>query len=125
MSSIKSTLTTFKDQHNFDQRKEGAESMRKKYPDKIPVIVEKHPRGKGPELKKKKFLVPQEHTVARFISELRKHLDTSLSAESAIFLFIGDVIPPSSALMSLVYESHRDEDGFLYIHYSGENTFGY
>lgn len=31
---------------------------------------------------------------------------------------------PSAALMSSVYEDHKDEDGFLYITYSGENTFG-
>lgn len=27
--------------------------------------------------------------------------------------------------MSDIYEDHKDEDGFLYITYSGENTFGY
>ena len=27
--------------------------------------------------------------------------------------------------MSSIYEDHRDEDGFLYITYSGENTFGH
>lgn len=32
--------------------------------------------------------------------------------------------PPAAALMSSVYEDHKDEDGFLYITYSGENTFG-
>lgn len=31
---------------------------------------------------------------------------------------------PPAALMSSVYEDHKDEDGFLYITYSGENTFG-
>jgi len=40
------------------------------------------------------------------------------------FLFVEDVLPPSSALMSQIYEKHKDSDGFLYITYSGENTFG-
>lgn len=31
----------------------------------------------------------------------------------------------AAALMSDIYEDHKDEDGFLYITYSGENTFGY
>ena len=26
--------------------------------------------------------------------------------------------------MSSIYEEHKDEDGFLYMTYSGENTFG-
>jgi len=34
------------------------------------------------------------------------------------------VLPQSSAAMGQVYEEHKDEDGFLYIAYSGENTFG-
>jgi GABA(A) receptor-associated protein len=27
-------------------------------------------------------------------------------------------------LMSTLYEEHKDEDGFLYMTYSGETTFG-
>lgn len=30
----------------------------------------------------------------------------------------------AAALMSEVYDDHKDDDGFLYINYSGENTFG-
>jgi hypothetical protein len=30
----------------------------------------------------------------------------------------------TAALMSHIYEKYKDEDGFLYITYSGENTFG-
>merc|ERR1711939_818636 len=37
---------------------------------------------------------------------------------------IDEVLPPTAALMSSIYEEHKDEDGFLYISYSGENTFG-
>jgi hypothetical protein len=30
----------------------------------------------------------------------------------------------AAALMSSIYEENKDEDGFLYMTYSGENTFG-
>lgn len=30
----------------------------------------------------------------------------------------------TAALMSAIYEENQDEDGFLYMTYSGENTFG-
>jgi GABA(A) receptor-associated protein len=29
-----------------------------------------------------------------------------------------------AALMSAIYEENKDADGFLYMTYSGENTFG-
>lgn len=34
-------------------------------------------------------------------------------------------ITPIAALMSTVYEEQKDEDGFLYVQYSGESTFGW
>jgi GABA(A) receptor-associated protein len=30
----------------------------------------------------------------------------------------------AAGLMSAIYDEHKDEDGFLYVTYSGENTFG-
>jgi len=30
----------------------------------------------------------------------------------------------AGAIMSAIYEDKKDEDGFLYVTYSGENTFG-
>jgi len=47
-----------------------------------------------------------------------------LNPEQAIFLFVNDTLPPTAALMSQIYEKNKDEDGFLYVTYSGENTFG-
>lgn len=32
---------------------------------------------------------------------------------------------PYSASMGSVYAEHKDDDGFLYVAYSGENTFGH
>ena len=48
-----------------------------------------------------------------------------VSPEKAIFIFVNNVIPPSSSLLSQVYQEHADEDGFLYVTYSSENTFGF
>jgi GABA(A) receptor-associated protein len=49
------------------------------------------------------------------------------SAESpSRCLFLADVYlrPILAALMSDIYAKYKDEDGFLYITYSGESTFG-
>lgn len=43
---------------NPEKRKEVAEKIRSKYPDRIPVIVEKAPKSDAPDIDKKKYLVP-------------------------------------------------------------------
>ena len=53
---------------------------------------------------------------------LRKHL--KLQPDQAIFVFINNVLPPTGALMSQIYDEHVDEDGFLYVAFSHESVFG-
>jgi len=33
-------------------------------------------------------------------------------------------LPATSDLMSKIYEEHKKDDGFLYMTYNGESTFG-
>ena len=86
------------------------------------MICEKVEKSDIPVIDKKKYLVPSDLTVGQFVYVIRKRI--KLSPEKAIFIFVNNVLPPTAALMSSVYEAHKDEDGFLYVTYSGENTFG-
>merc|ERR1711939_811893 len=112
----------FKDEHPFEKRKAEAERIRQKYADRIPVICEKVEKSDIATIDKKKYLVPADLTVGQFVYVIHKRI--KLSPEKAIFIFVDEVLPPTAALMSSIYEEHKDEDGFLYISYSGENTFG-
>ena len=105
-----------------EQRSFESNRIRVKYPDRIPVIVEKSPKSDVPDLDKKKYLVPSDLTVGQFVYVIRKRV--KLSAEKAIFIFVNNKLPPTASLMSTIYEENKDEDGFLYVLYSGENTFG-
>ena len=86
------------------------------------MIVEKAERSDIPSIDKKKYLVPADLTVGQFVYVIRKRI--KLSAEKAIFIFVDNVLPPTGAIMSAIYDEKKDEDGFLYVTYSGENTFG-
>ena len=114
---------SFKKKHAFDKRKEESERIRAKYPNRIPVIVEKNPRSDVPQIEKMKYLIPSDFVVAQFIAQIRSRI--KLSPEKALFLFFnGKVLPNCAALMSEMYKLHKDSDGFLYVIYSGESTFG-
>ncbi|KAH0841078.1 Autophagy-related protein 8 [Fonsecaea pedrosoi] len=105
----------FKDEHPFEKRKAEAERIRQKYADRIPVICEKVEKSDIATIDKKKYLVPADLTVGQFVYVIRKRI--KLSPEKAIFIFVDEVLPPTHALMSSIYDEHKDEDGFLYITY--------
>ncbi|XP_067932433.1 gamma-aminobutyric acid receptor-associated protein-like 2 [Watersipora subatra] len=112
----------FKQENTLEDRMKESAKIKSKYPDRIPVVVEKVPNSQIQDIDKRKFLVPNDISVAQFMWIIRRRIQ--LPAEKAIFLFLGKVLPQSSTSMSQIYQEHKDEDGFLYIAYSGENTFG-
>lgn len=67
--------------------------------------------------------MPSDLTVGQFVFVIRQRI--KLAPEKAIFIFVDDVLPPTAALMSAIYEEHKAEDGFLYVLYSGESCFGF
>ena len=113
----------FKDEHSFEKRIDEARKILKKHADRIPVICERAANSDIPDIDRKKYLVPQELTVGQFVYVIRKRI--RLSPEKAIFIFVNGKLPRTgAALMSQMYRDYKDSDGFLYITYSGENTFG-
>ncbi|KAA6379125.1 MAG: putative autophagy-related protein [Streblomastix strix] len=116
----------FKTKYPLAVRKAEADKMIAKYPDRVPVICERAEKSDIPEIDKKKFLVQSDMTIGQFVYVIRKRI--KLSPEKAIFVFIDNSIPPTAAVMSTIYAQykmkHPTDDGFLYITYSGENTFG-
>jgi len=118
-----SNLSQFKQEHDFDTRKGEATRIKEKYKDRIPIIVEKSHKSDISDIDKKKYLVPNDLTVGQFVYIIRKRIE--LTSEKAIFLFTeNNVIPPTSSLISDIYDKYKNEDEFLYLIYAGENTFG-
>ena len=112
----------FQQEYTFTQRKEESDRVLSKYPDRVPIICEKSIRSKIMDLDKKKYLVPDNLTAGQLVYIIRNRL--CLPSEKAIFLFIGNSIPPSSCSLRDIYEQYKDKDGFLYIQYNEENVFG-
>jgi GABA(A) receptor-associated protein len=116
-------MTDFKKKHNFDKRLNESKLITEKYPDKVPIIVERLKNSDIPDIDKKKYLVPKDLTAGQFIYVIRRRI--KLEKEKAIFVFIKDILTPTSATIEQLYEDNKDDDGFLYVVYSGENAFGF
>ena len=113
----------FREEKTFEQRREEANTVFRKYPSRIPIICE---RGTNctqlPALDKRKYLVPNDLTVAQFIYVIRKRM--SLDSARALFVLAGGSIPTSTTTIGSLHTTHKDPDGFLYMQFVGENTFG-
>ena len=113
----------FKERFSLTQRINEANKVLEKYPNRYPVIVEKGSNSDNvPDLDRHKFLVPSDLSLANLMYIIRKRI--KLSSEKSLYLFIGGSFAPTSKLLLELYEKHKDEDGFLYVTYTGESTFG-
>ena len=113
----------YKKNNSLEKRCKESENILKKYPNRIPVIVERSEKCKEiNDIDKNKFLVPNDLTMNQFIYVVRKRL--KLSSEKALFVFINDKIIPNSRTLYEIYQEEKEEDDFLYMNYASENTFG-
>ena len=107
----------------FDRRRAESLNIMTKYPDKIPIIVQVGRGAKDvPLLDKNKFLAPKNMTMAQFLYTVRRRIN--LPAEKALFIFCGDALPTTATQIMDLYHNYADPDGFLYMTYTSESTFG-
>ena len=96
-----------------------------RYPDKVPVYISVAPGEQSvPDLDRHYYLIDRDFTVGQVVYIIRKRI--KLSSKMAIFVFVDNgILPPTSALISEVYSTHKDPiDALLYITYRAEKTFG-
>jgi GABA(A) receptor-associated protein len=114
-------ITQFKKQP-LEKRLEMSSNVLKKYPDRCTIIVSKKDGTDLCDIEKHKFICPRDINLAQFTYSIRKKL--TLKQEKSIFVFINDKIFPSSMLMGQLYQENKENDGFMYVVYCAENTFG-
>jgi|TARA_B110000285_G_scaffold2803_1_gene2933 GABA(A) receptor-associated protein len=112
----------FKTDNEFSTRKSESDKITQKYPNRIPIIIEKAEKCILNDIDKHKYLVPKDLNMNQFIYIIRKRI--KLDNSQSIFFIVGNNVCPSNSPLSHIYEEHKDKDGFLYIIYTSENTFG-
>ena len=112
----------FKAENEFNLRKKESDKIKIKYPNRIPIIIERADKCMLNDIDKTKYLVPKDLNMNQFIYIIRKRI--KLDNSQSIFFIVGNNVCPSNSPLSHIYEEHKDKDGFLYIIYTSENTFG-
>jgi len=113
----------FKDQFSFEYRFFETKRILAKYPGRVPIVCEKSSyKNDLPNLDKSKYLVPSDFTLGQFMYIIRERM--KLNPGEALFFIISNNIHSSSTIIGHIYELFKEPDGFLYIQYCKENTFG-
>ncbi|XP_050314766.1 microtubule-associated proteins 1A/1B light chain 3C-like isoform X2 [Anthonomus grandis grandis] len=105
-------------------RKEEVMAIRNRFPNKIPVIVQKYWKDNQlPQLDKSKFLVPQDITMSQFQTIIRNRM--RMNQNQALYLLVNDRSMLSLSLtLGEVYSEHAGPNGFLYVTYASQEVFG-
>jgi hypothetical protein len=123
MNNNPSYMTEFK-KNSLEKRIEMYAQIKRKYPNRYGIIVSKRGNSSAPDIAKNKYLAPNDITVSQLVYVFRKRI--KIKETQGIFFFIDNTLlsVSSSTLIGELYNLYKDNDGFLYITYDVENTFG-
>jgi GABA(A) receptor-associated protein len=113
-----SELRSFKEKNSLERRSKMSRDISEKYPTKIGIILSSN----NLKINKNKFIIDSSFQISHFLMHIKKFIE--IQPDEAIYLFVNNTLPPSSELLSNIYNRFKDEDGFLYITVSKESTFG-
>uniref|UniRef100_A0A6C0AYG9 Autophagy-related protein n=1 Tax=viral metagenome TaxID=1070528 RepID=A0A6C0AYG9_9ZZZZ len=104
-----------------EERKKYSETLKNKYPDRVPIIIKSN--GKNvPEMDKERYLMPKNLKMSDLVYIIRKKI--ILDEKHALFVFVNNCLVPMNNTIEEIYNQYHSEDNFLYVIYGTENTFG-
>lgn len=123
MNNVTDPVSTVASNDHLERLKK-SQLILEKYPDRVPLIIQpsKTDRDAYP-IDKSKYITPRDLTLLQLQQIIRKRIH--FPPEKAMFMFINNKIYPITSVIGTVYDTNKDSDGFLYITYCQESTFGF
>ena len=107
----------------LEDRKLYSTKLITKYPDRIPVVIQPHSKLlKTAKIEKNKYLMPRNIKITEMMVIFRTII--KIDSSKAIFIFVNNSLIPMRDTVEELYNTYKEQDGFLYITYAYENTFG-
>ena len=94
-------MNDFKSKNTLEKRATESISIMSKYPDRLPIIVEKHHTSLLPDIDKCKYLVPKDLTMGQFIYVIRKRI--KLEPSQSLFISVNHSMVPTSRTLSVFF----------------------
>jgi GABA(A) receptor-associated protein len=109
--------------NDYLERVKKSQVILEKYPDRVPLIIQpsKSDRDAYP-IDKSKYITPRDLTLLQLQQIIRKRIH--FPPEKALFMFINNKMFPITSMIGPIYDANKDPDGFLYVSYCQESTFG-
>lgn len=123
LTKISSLSRMYVDDRSLEDRRKESLRVFKKYPDRVPCIVEPG-SSRAPSIRKRKYLVPKDVAFSQLQMVIRQQID--IRPEKALFMFIANrTLPQGTSTVGEIYDLHKSkEDSLLYITYDLESVFG-
>ncbi|CAK85199.1 unnamed protein product (macronuclear) [Paramecium tetraurelia] len=118
---MKQTLN-FQNTRSFEERKNESDNCKQLYPNDVLVVVEQSSKSKLPKQNFIKFKMPNTMTIMNVLQYIKSKI--KLSQYDSINLYCGKTLLRIDQTLKELYQSFRDQDGFLYINYIEMNSFG-
>ena len=109
---------------SFTARRKECVHLKSKYPDRAPFVIKRHLNSKNiADLEQSRFMLLKDQPMGMVIKLVRERL--SLSPKESLYFFVKDgVVLSASMTVAEVYQLYTDEDGFAYLTYATQETFG-
>jgi len=127
-------MSSYKNSVSLAVRKESTNNIISKYPDKCPIYLtfdNKINLKSRPGANFNKYIINNCITVGQYLVILKKRIDMNEKMSVTLFInkfngnkLVNTILPTMSSTMGEIYNGHKDDDGFLYMHLVSENTFG-
>jgi len=105
------------------ERLKKSQHILEKYPDRVPLIIKPSANDRVAfPIDKSKYITPRDLTLLQLQQIIRKRIH--FPSEKALYMFINNKLFPITSMVGPIYDEHKDADGFLYITYCQESTFG-
>lgn len=115
-------MSKYKNDTELEKRKLESSTIRRCWPEKIPLIIEKDTRSNIAEIKPK-FLCPINYNVSQFLHFLRKKIEMNNSIALYVATENGQILS-GDRMMYDIYQRESSEDGFLYLRYGVHSAYG-